>query len=260
MNHFISKVAYVVPRCQIITPSTTLPGLVILSKGVSMLASSHNFLCPRHKRSLRSIVLLLVLILTNLAAAFSPARAASGPLSATESTVGRSAESVRAAPAADDLPPLVTIPPGGYAEIAVYGFCLNYQLPFPGDTLLPIGLAPDPVRLAIAYSAANGYMNSYLYQAQAAVWHYTDGDRAPQGGPITAQIIGYVESGATLPDDALPSASLVDMLTSGAVEARVVNFHNISYPAYFGAGTMVITNLTTEPLTLHFPSRAALGQ
>ena len=81
-----------------------------------------------------------------------------------------------AAPSEVLSPETVSIPAGGEAVLPISGFCLDRGLPFPGMTLVPIGLAPSNIRSAIMYSAERGYIDSSLYEVQSAIWDLSDGE------------------------------------------------------------------------------------
>jgi hypothetical protein len=165
------------------------------------------------------------------------------------------AQTTTSAPMTDLKPYLVSVPPRGTVTVAVDGNCLNYGLPFPGAALKLTGLADDKIRTAIAYSLAKGYHTAEgLPQAQQAVWYFTDkqsvtGDKLK----LAQEIVAYVEGGAKPKDLDARSLSLVDAVKQGLVAASVGDFKNISNPAYFGKGTLTITNLSDKTQTLHLP-------
>ncbi len=139
--------------------------------------------------------------------------------------------------------------------MAVDGNCLNYGLPFPGASLKLTGLADDKVRTAIAYSLAKGYHTADgLSPTQQAIWYFTDKQPVTDAKfKLAQEIVAYVEGGAKPKDLDAKSTSLVDAVKQGLVSATVGNFKSISDPAYFGKGTLTITNLTDKTQTVYLP-------
>ncbi|MEZ4863571.1 MAG: hypothetical protein R3C14_19785 [Caldilineaceae bacterium] len=151
-------------------------------------------------------------------------------------------------------PTQIVLPPHSTVQIKVGGFCMERGLPFPGAVLTPVGLAPAPVRLAIAYGVEKRLLTSNLYQVQIAVWNLLGDSRTGDTrSSIVTEILDYSQSGAQPADLALTTESLVDAVTAGKVSVNLSDFQDRSNPNYYGEGTLVLTNVTDEELTLHFP-------
>lgn len=157
----------------------------------------------------------------------------------------------------DGAPPLVAeIPAGATVEVPIYGFCLNYTYPFPGETLRPIELASDPVRKAISYASANDYVATDPWQVQLAIWYFTEGKKvAGQVYGLADEIIAYAESSAPLPEDGVTQPLLPDAVEDGIVSATIDDFANISPPNFYflGEGTLVLKNLTDKAVEILIP-------
>lgn len=147
-------------------------------------------------------------------------------------------------------PYIVTLQPGESTEINVHGFCLNYGLPFPGDTLQPDELASDALRNAAIYSLANGYIDSSPFDVEKAIWYLSDGTRLDgQDYTLADEIIDYANSGVQPSDvvDGVPH--MAELVAAGSLEASVTGFVNIApeQGSFFGNGTLTITNVSQEP-------------
>lgn len=153
----------------------------------------------------------------------------------------------------DAVPLTVRLPANATIELTVNGHCMNRGIPFPGSTLEPVGLAPEAVRTAIAYSVGRNYLGTHPYDVQLAVWSLVDSVELDEESALAPGIIDYAGSGATPADLELNTPSLVEAVEAGTVSAQVVNFRNLTTPPYFGVGTLVITNLTDEAQDLHIP-------
>lgn len=154
-------------------------------------------------------------------------------------------------------PPFVTqVAANSTVDIPINGFCLNYGLPFPGLTMNPTVLAPFKVRQAIAYAVQKGYVTTEPWQTQLAVWYFIEGQQVnDEYGPVAEEIIAFVESGPEMPEAGSTAMLLTDALDQGLVTATIDDYTNISPPDYFfiGEGTLKVTNLTSQTLTLLIP-------
>ncbi len=154
---------------------------------------------------------------------------------------------------ADAVPLTLRIPANTTIELTVNGHCMNRGIAFPGATLEPVGLAPDAVRVAIAYSVGRNYLVSNQYDVQLAIWSLL-GDAEPNdSSALVPGIVDYTADGATPTDLALTTPSLIEAVEAGTISAQVTNFRNLTTPPYFGVGTLVITNLTDQAQDLHIP-------
>jgi hypothetical protein len=144
-------------------------------------------------------------------------------------------------------PHIVTLQPGAKTEIKVYGFCLNYGLPFPGAELKPVELAADPLRNAAIYALANKYIDSNAYDVEKAIWFLSDGTRLNgQDYTLADKVIAYANSGVQPADVVAGVPHLADKLTDGSLEAVVTGFVNIAPEkgSFYGNGTLTITNVS----------------
>lgn len=145
-------------------------------------------------------------------------------------------------------PYIVTLQAGESVQIPVYGFCLDYGLPFPNPTLDPIELASDPLRNAAIYSLETDYVNSATWDTQKAIWYLSDGTRLEgQDYTIADEIVAYANSGVQPADVVEGVPQMVDVIQGGALQAQVVDFVNLAEDlgTFFGGGTLVITNTST---------------
>lgn len=153
-------------------------------------------------------------------------------------------------------PFIAQIGPNATVEVPIYGFCLNYGLPFPGAALDPTELAPDQVRQAIAYGVEQGYVTTDPWQVQLAVWNFIEGAKVnEEHSAVADEIIAFVEAGPALPEGDSTAVLLPDAIAQGLVSATLEDFTNVS-PAGFtfiGAGTLVLTNLTDQTLDVLIP-------
>ena len=144
-------------------------------------------------------------------------------------------------------PYVVTLRAGESVEIPVYGFCLNYSLPFPNDILDPTELAGDALRNAAIYSLETGYVDSNTWDVQKAIWYLSDGTRLDdQDYTIADEIIDHANSGVTPVDVVEGVPHMVELIQAGVLEAQVNDFVNIAEDlgSFFGGGTLVITNVS----------------
>ncbi len=144
-------------------------------------------------------------------------------------------------------PHIVTLEPGAKTEIKVYGFCLNYGLPFPGAELKPVELAADPLRNAAIYALANKYIDANAYDVEKAIWFLSDGTRLNgQDYTLADQIIAYANSGVQPADVVAGVPHMADKLADGSLEAVVTGFVNIAPEkgSFYGNGTLTITNVS----------------
>ncbi len=162
-------------------------------------------------------------------------------------------ESTPVVTTADALPPIIELPANSMIELPVYGHCLDRDLPFPGETLIPMELAPEEVRVAIGHSMATGLLDDDLLQPQLAIWTLIDGKWDRQSNLTASRLVSYARSGVQPADIGLDTLSVIDAVDAGLVEALVVNFESVSDPEYFGEGTMLLTNFNDEPVRLHVP-------
>lgn len=193
---------------------------------------------PIHNRSDRRAMQLAVAILLLLAFIALPGLA-----------LGQEAAALPA-------PFVVQIDAGGTVEIPVHGFCLDYGLPFPGASLDAGDLAPDQVRQAIHYALGQGYVTTEPWQTQLAVWYFVEGAKVGEEyGEVADEIIAFVEGNSLLPEEGVTAMPLHEAVAQGLVSATLDDFENTSPPEYFfiGSGTLVLANLTDEPLEVLIP-------
>jgi hypothetical protein len=164
-----------------------------------------------------------------------------------------SAPTQETAPVPDAQPFVVRIPANSTVKMTVYGHCMIRGVPFPGATLEPVGLAPDEVRVALSHSVAQGYIPSNRWDVQLAVWTLLDGIEPGAGNKLAPSIIEYAISGVEPSDAGMNTPSLIEAINDGSVTAQVVGYHNLSNPAYFGVGTLVIENMTDDVVDVHIP-------
>jgi hypothetical protein len=144
-------------------------------------------------------------------------------------------------------PHIVTLQPGAKTEIKVYGFCLNYGLPFPGAELKPVELAADPLRNAAIYALANNYIDSNAYDVEKAIWFLSDGTRLNgQDYTLADKIIAYANSGVQPADVVAGVPHLAEKLADGGLQAVVTGFVNVAPEkgSFYGNGTLTITNVS----------------
>ncbi|HSN77183.1 MAG TPA: thioester domain-containing protein [Anaerolineae bacterium] len=141
-------------------------------------------------------------------------------------------------------------------EIPVHGFCLDYGLPFPGASLAAGDLAPDQVRQAINYALGQGYVTTEPWQTQLAVWYFVEGAKVDEEySAVADEIIAFVEANPASPEEGATAVPLHEAVDQGLVSVTLDDFENTSPPEFFfiGSGTLVITNLTDQPLEVLIP-------
>lgn len=159
-----------------------------------------------------------------------------------------------ASPTLEEQAPVIMLPPYATVEVPVNGLCMNRDLPFPQSDMSPVELAPAEVRVAIGHSVENGLLTSDLFSVQLAVWNLLGQGKSYDGGfSVANDIIATAQANPTPLDASLTTPSLIDAINDGQVTASVKDFHNISNPAYYGQGTLVISNLTGSDLMVHLP-------
>lgn len=147
----------------------------------------------------------------------------------------------------------IRLPAAAATKVLVHGYCQNYGLPFPSKTLAPVKLASDVIRNTICYNEAHGYAESDMWQAQLAIWRQTDKLDKGAAYPLTNEIATYAQSAVKPGDIGSNCVSLPDALDKKLVSAEINDYTDISDLAYFGKGTMVVTNLTAQEQTICIP-------
>ncbi|MBN1139424.1 MAG: hypothetical protein JXM73_22805 [Anaerolineae bacterium] len=147
----------------------------------------------------------------------------------------------------------VRLPANQTANVLISGHCLNYGLPFPGQVIRSLALSPEVIRNTICYNLAKGYLEQDLWQAQLAVWRQTDDLDKGDAFPLVDEIATYAESGIEPGDIGAGCVALPDAVDKGLVSATIDDFTNMSDPAYFGKGTLVLTNLTGTEQVICIP-------
>lgn len=153
-------------------------------------------------------------------------------------------------------PVVIDLEANGTAELPIFGFCLEVGKPFPGASLRPAALAQDQVRAAITYAVGKGYVQSESWQTQLAIWYFLNGNAKVEEeyGPVADEIIAAVEGGFALNETAEGAQLLTEAVAGGIITATIDDFENISPEgAYIGSGTLVLTNLTAEPVRIVVP-------
>lgn len=147
----------------------------------------------------------------------------------------------------------IRLPAKAATQILVNGHCLNYGLPFPGKVMVYKELGTEVIRNTICYNLARGYTKSDLWQAQLAVWRQTDKLDKGSQYPLVNEIAAYAESGVQPGDIGSDCLALSEAIEQGVATVTLDDFTNISDPAYFGQGTLVVTNQTDKEQTLCIP-------
>ena len=154
-------------------------------------------------------------------------------------------------------PFVAEIAAGETVEIPIFGLCLNYTYPFPGQALQAGVTEPDTVRKAIAYGVAKDYITTDPWQVQLAVWYFTEGNTKvnEEYGAIADEIIAYAESDAPAPEAGATAIPLDQAIADGTVTATLDDFTDVSPPGFhfLGSGTLVVTNLTDQPVSVLIP-------
>lgn len=149
-----------------------------------------------------------------------------------------------------------TVPANGTLEVIIRGFCLDKPRHFPGAFLEPSDhQVQDDVLKTFAFSVAKGYARKQIYQTQLALWYLRDHQwfnetaNPPRPRDIAQEI---VRQGLTSPLREKPTdaPTLIEAVQSGAIKAEVNDFHATT-ENYEGEGTLVLTNLTDQPVTLY---------
>ncbi|MEZ4619704.1 MAG: hypothetical protein R2867_29950 [Caldilineaceae bacterium] len=157
-----------------------------------------------------------------------------------------------ARPLAAAEPVLITLPPFATVEVHVGGFCQNRGIPFPGASLSPIGVAPKEVQAAIHYGLSENLLASNVYQVQLAVWGLIGQGKATDNRfSLVGAIMDYAQGAASEIADV--DSSLYEAAEAGTVAIELEDFTSASNPAYYGVGTLRLTNLTGEAQELVMP-------
>jgi hypothetical protein len=157
-----------------------------------------------------------------------------------------------AQPLATADPLLIALPPFATIEIEVGGFCQNRGLPFPGPALDPIGVAPADVQAAIAHGLRANLLDANVYQVQLAVWGLLGQGKATDSRfSLVGEVMNYARQDASVV--AAAGRSLYDAAQSGVVAVELTDMQSVSEPAYYGVGTLRLTNLTAEMQEVAMP-------
>lgn len=155
-----------------------------------------------------------------------------------------------------------TIQPGASATVRFEGFCYQFGESFPSSVSAPSGLADENIRAALTLARAQGYTGSDqdALQVQFAIWQLQGETDAPQGGDLARDVVNRSRT-AQAPAPA-GATSLIDAAAAGQVRIEVTEFAAVGAPAeiapgvsdnFYGRGSLSVTNLTDQELTLYMP-------
>ncbi|MFN8422129.1 MAG: hypothetical protein U0470_01660 [Anaerolineae bacterium] len=177
--------------------------------------------------------------------------------------IGLAAPRIRAAPSRQTRPAEATLDlaAGADAKLEVNAFCLNFGEPFPKAVTVSAETAPAGV-VQVLKAAARGATADVL-QTQIAIWHqienmwgYKDKDVDMTGAKALAESAAAQDAGP-LVDRGVP---LDKAIADGTVTATVDGWRVVDAPKalpsdapYYGAGTLVVKNVSAAPVTVRLP-------
>ncbi len=171
----------------------------------------------------------------------------------------------RAARAQGQNPQPFTLLPGGRAMITFEAYCLDFGRAFPDTVQAPNGMAPDPIRGALAYAVNNNLTDTTeeALSLQHAIWRLSNVQGAPQGDALTQQIIDAAQPAPPAPSDA---TSVIDAANANQVSITVDSWQPIGEQIqvgnlttyYRGSGQLTVENTSQQPVTLYMPIGSVL--
>ncbi len=162
----------------------------------------------------------------------------------------------------------VVVPANGEATIPFETFCLDFGLDFPSALGAPDGRASDDVLQIVKTALENDVAESNTLATQLAIWSLREGQSIEELYPDTEiEAAGAAETLLTDAEGAEISPlrtdqgiSLTDAVADGTIEATSTDFRFVETDMvrpddrpYHGAGTLVLTNTTGEPVEVYFP-------
>lgn len=164
------------------------------------------------------------------------------------------------APAAAQPSRTFTLQPAGTATISFIAFCTEFGDKYPDQVQLPTDVASTEVRSALQYIADNGLASdaTKALQGQYAIWKVL-GQPAPAGDALAQQVVGFAQSNQVSDPQA---TSLLEAARVGQVRLTLVSWAPASQPVqitssardnFFGRGSLLVENVSPQPLTLYMP-------
>lgn len=155
-----------------------------------------------------------------------------------------------------------TVQPGASATVSFEGFCYQFGEAFPSAVSAPSGLADENIRAALTLARAQGFTGSDqdALQVQYAIWQLQGEQDAPAGGDLARDVVNRSRT-AQAPAPA-GATSLIDAAAAGQVRVEVAEFAPVGGPVeiapgvsdnFYGRGSLVVTNLSDQELTLYMP-------
>ena len=169
--------------------------------------------------------------------------------------------SLVAAPAARAQAPQASfqLGPGQVATITFEAFCVEFGKFFPETIVEPKGVAPEPIRAALAYVQQKGLAAdpATAFEANLAIWKLAGASRAPAGGAVAQDVL---QNGTTPPADP-QGTSIVDAAAAGDVRLTLVGWQASGDKVqilsasdhFYGRGTLTVENISQQTLTLYMP-------
>lgn len=164
----------------------------------------------------------------------------------------------------------ITIPANGEAEVSFQGFCLDFGEPFPTSFGEPGSRADDDILKVIKTALLDGSADEDPLTLNLAIWTLRENRTIEELYPtldstLTEDVNDLLTRGATasvapLSDDL--GIALDQAVANGQVEVSSADFNfdesaPVAVPQdegryYHGEGTMTITNLTDEEITIYY--------
>jgi hypothetical protein len=157
-----------------------------------------------------------------------------------------------------------TLEPGGTAVVQFEAFCIEFGEEFPETGLqAPNGVAPDPVRGALAYAQSRNLTanEQQALQVQYAVWRALGETTSPQGDQTAQDVLA---NGTTAPAAPQGATSVVDAARQNQVQITIDQFQPVGQPVqitpasqatdnFYGRGQLTIRNTSQQTQTLYMP-------
>lgn len=136
----------------------------------------------------------------------------------------------------------------------------------PGSTLTTGVLAPaaqsfppDKVRIALYYGINWGYTESAPQQAVLAVWYTQDSAWRGSNHTDADSIVSAAANAPGMPSWNPAGRSVLQLASAGQVSLSQLTFAPSEGSPTVGNGTLLVTNTSNTPLTVHVPYGAVFG-
>ena len=153
-----------------------------------------------------------------------------------------------------------TLQPTGKATVTFIAFCTEFGDKYPSQLTLPSDLAKPEVRSALQYIADNNLASDQnkALQGQFAIWKLLN-QPGPAGDALTQQVITFANANKVSDPQGTSLLTAANnkqirlTLQSWVPASPVVQITSTASDNFYGRGTLLVENISQQPLTLYMP-------